>query len=321
MARSLGSRTLLSALLSAALLAFLAAPAPAATEVKGSSQLRAIKALAKQPKVKRGPVRVSVSGKTVKLISHGLIDTANMYGVFRSSASSSWRRIDIVARGGQLRYTAILRKSGSRTKLLYWGQRYDVIDYLCARRSPSTAVVLDLGLGPVAKGAYGVKKCRYERDQSKLITAMSAAEIADLRAKFELQYGETPDGGFGWSSPVEAEFEETSADCDWNGAQTDKPRGQVSRADPRYGVLAIACVGGSVNGVGAYYSTHLLVSRAGKSGPFTRLIAHVVPAWSPQTRSCATDRKWPVPLAARIQLEFCTPFPQSLWDFNGPTSL
>ena len=91
----------------------------------------------------------------------------------------------------------------------------------------------------------------------------------------------------------------------------------MSKTDPRFGVLQIGCITGPVDGIAALNATDLLVSRPGKSGRFTNLVA-VVPGWSPLTGVGATDRRWPIPDAARVSVQFCLPFPYALSTFVGP---
>ena len=149
---------------------------------------------------------------------------------------------------------------------------------------------------------------------------MSSEEIAGIRADYErILSPETCE----YTSPKEPDFSEIVGDCDWEqkGVYGFAPSGRVSKTDPRFGVLNIGCITGSVDGIAALNATDPLVSRAGKSGPFTNLMAHVIPGGSQQAGACATDRRWPIPAAARVSLRFCLPFPYAHSTFLGPGSL
>jgi hypothetical protein len=75
--------------------------------------------------------------------------------------------------------------------------------------------------------------------------------------------------------------------------------------------VTITCVTG-YDGFGYLESpTVLLVSRAGRTGPFTAVLAHTLPSWTVRGSIC-TEHRWPVPAAPRAALEFCTPFPAEL---------
>lgn len=316
-----GLRPTLISLIALTVLACASSDASAATQLSPKAQTTAIRSLASQPHVKR-TTKLRVSGNKVSITQLGVTYTAQEVGAFRSSIDAKYSRIDLVANGTRLRLTALVKKSGGKRKVLYWGQRFDIIDYLCRTRSPNTLIVSDLGLGPVAKGAYGAKRCKNPRELNSTTSAMSTGEVEAIRAMYEPVFGEQPDGGFGLASPVEPDFKEPSASCDWNGALTAAPTGRVAKSDPRFGVLHIACITGSVNGIAAYGNTDLLVSRSGSSGSFTRLLAHVKPAWSPQAWECLQNRKWPVPAAPRTALDFCSPYPAIIrTTFNGPAGL
>lgn len=299
-----------------ALTALFVPQAGASTAVAGSKQYAAVKSLSKQSKVVKRGTKIRVRGKRVSITQGGIVYDIPRIGVFRSQIDRAYTRIDLISSGSQQRYTALLKRSRGRNKLLFWGQRYDIAEHLCATRTPNSLVILDLGLDPVSKGSFGIRRCRYERGSEGYVRRMSPDEVAGIKSIYEAKFTDLGDGSFGWVSPVQAEFREVSTSCEWNETSESAPGGKVSKLDPRFGVLSIGCVGGSVNGDPSLYSSHLLVSRAGSSGQFTRLIAHVIPTWSLFARACIEDRRWDIATRTRIALEFCTPFPGVLKDLN-----
>ncbi len=286
----------------------------------------AIRTLAAFPAAKTYGIRVS--GSKVTVSDWGSRLTLQVAVAHRSQVDPDYTRIDLVGKGGQIRVMGLIEKVGSRHRLHYVGPRYEATKALCRKRVPGPRIVFDLGLDPVDDGGYFVKNCRYDRRRASLTTQMSAAEIAGIRAAYELQpyFIEHPDGGTesGLRSPRRPGFNEVSADCHWDldTPTLSAPGGVVSRSDPRFGLLSITCITGSVNGVAAYGNSDLLVSRPGKTGPFTRLVAHVRPTWSLAPGQCVNDRRvWGVPARPRVDLGFCTPFPSLLYDLNGARPL
>jgi hypothetical protein len=115
--------------------------------------------------------------------------------------------------------------------------------------------------------------------------------------------------------PVQPEASEVqTSDCAWDGrgSAVEAPTGEVSRADPRWAAVTITCVTGSDGFAPLENPTLLLVGRSGAGGPFTRVAAHAFTSWSSQSNLCARRAPWPVSPAARVALEFCTPFPWAL---------
>lgn len=79
---------------------------------------------------------------------------------------------------------------------------------------------------------------------------MSSQEIAGIRADYErILNPETCE----YTSPKEPDFSEIVGDCDWEqkGVYGFAPSGRVSKTDPRFGVLNIGCITGSVDGMAA----------------------------------------------------------------------
>lgn len=301
--------------LAVALAALAAAPpAHAATEPSSPQQRQVLRAVAK---VAPSYARISVRGKKVTMLLGGIRYKNVRHGVFRSGVDRRYFRVDLVPRPTEA-YVAIVEKRRGRYALRAWDTRWDMIDTLCKQRKPSTAVVYDLGLDPVDRLSAG--RCRYPRALDTLRTRMSAGEIAGLRAVYEPYLDPET---FELRTVKQPAFWEVGSNCDWekSGPNGFAPYGWVSKADPRFGLLRIGCITGSVDGVPAFNVTDLLVSRPGRSGEFTNLLAHVRPGYSPQTGACATDRRWPVGPAARVSLQFCLPYPFALRTFLGQRSL
>lgn len=291
-----------------------ASPAHAAIEEPAKQQRKVLRAVAKAAPSYAG---ISVRGKKVTMRVGGLRYSNVRHGVFRSGVNRTFFRVDLVPRP-QEAYVAILEKRGGRYVLRAWDTRWDMVDTLCKQKKPPTAVVYDLGLDPVDRFSAG--RCRHPRDIDALRTPMSAGEIAGLRAAYEPYFD--PDT-FELRTVKQPSFSEVSTNCDWEelGPNGFAPYGWVSKADPRFGLLRIGCITGTVDGVPAFNVTDLLVSRAGRSGEFTNLLAHVRPGSSPQTGACGTDRRWPIGPAARVSLQFCLPYPFALRTFLGQRSL
>lgn len=292
-----------------------APPVHAAVEPPVPQQRKVLRAVAKVAPSYAG---ISVRGSKVTMQLSGIRYRNVRHGVFRSAVDRKYFRVDLVPRPTEA-YVAIVEKRPRGYVLRAWDTRWDMIDTLCKQKNPSTAVVYDLGLDPVDRLSAG-HRCRQSRDIGTLRTPMSPAEIAGLRAAYE-QYLDPET--FEMRTVKQPEFSEVTANCDWEkqGPNGFAPYGWVSKADPRFGLLRIGCITGSVDGVAAFNVTDLLVSRPGRSGEFTELLAHVRPGSSPQTGACATDRRWPVGPAARVSLQFCLPYPYALRTFLGQRSL
>jgi hypothetical protein len=179
---------------------------------------------------------------------------------------------------------------------------------LCRQARPGAAVAIDVGLRDIGSE----RPCRHKRTRHSLVRAMTAEEVASVRAMAESRW----DGGTRVPAPMEPEVSEISTgSCDWNGNEGRfpfPPDGEVARADARWGAVTVKCTVGS-DGFGALMShTLLLVGRAGTSGPFTRLAAHTNMSWSSYGSLCGTRATWPVPPAPRVALDFCVPFPAAV---------
>lgn len=290
--------------------------ADGAVKLKTAQRNAAITTLAKFPSVKYRDIRVS--GAKVTFKDWGSRLTLQVAVAHRSQVDPDYTRVDLVGKGGQIRLMGLIEKTGGKHRLHYFGPVFDAAKTLCKKPAPGVRIVVDLGLDPVRDGGYGVKNCRYDRVTSSMTTPMSAAEVQSLRTIYELQEYITEDS-WGWRSPQTPAYKEASATCHWDATNATffGPGGVVSRSDRRFGVLSITCIAGSVNGAGAYSRTQLLVSRAGTTGPFTKLIAHVVPRWSMMTGECTNDKRtWGLAARTRVDLQFCTPFPSQLYNLN-----
>lgn len=305
------------AVLAAALfgVAVAVSPASAAIDKHGKQEKRVLKAVARLAPSYAG---IKVRGSKVSMTLSGLRYSNVRHGVFRSGVNKKFYRVDLVPREAEP-YVAVVQKRGQKFVLRAWDTRWDMADTLCKRKRPTTAVVYDLALDPVDRLSSD-GRCRHPRNPSSMTRAMNAAEIASLRAAYERVLD--PDT-FEYRSSKEPDFSEVSSSCDWEeqGQYSFEPYGRVSKTDPRFALLHIGCITGSVDGVAALNVTDLLVSRSGKSGPFSNLLAHVIPGSSPMSSACATDRTWPIPYATRVSLEFCLPFPVAIRNFLGRSSL
>ena len=308
--------------LTAALFAGLPA-ADAAVTLNTAQRNAAIAKLTAFPAAKS--YRIQARGSSVTVSEWGARVKVQRALAHRSQVDPDFTRIDLDWQGlsGRRRLVGLIERVGGRTRLHYLGSRDNFAATMCRRSTPGSLVIHDLGLDPVEDGAYFVKSCRYDRRTGSFTRPMSAGEVAGLRDLYELKpYSvEYPDGGSesGMRSVARAAFSEVSQDCAWEPgtAPPGGPYGVVSRSDPRFGRLTLRCIVGSFDGVPGYGVTDLLVARAGRSGPFTRLIAHVIPTPYSIANACLNDRRpWGVPPRPRVELQFCTPFPSVLVDLN-----
>ncbi len=309
--------------------ALAAAPALLPADAAGAVRLNvpqrnaAITAVAAFPSVKGQQIRVR--GSAVSMRDVGARLTFRLAQAHRSQIDPDFTRIDLWGRsllGGERRLVALVERVGKRHKLHYFGPRDGFAKTICRRPAPGVRIIHDLGLGPVEDNRHGVRSCRYDRRIGAITRPMAAGEITGLRALYEPQdYTiEYPNGDIesGRRSAATPAFTEATTECRWDAAQPFSwaPHGVVSRSDPRFGVLTIQCVTateGYSNGAVAD-ETHLLVARAGRTGPFTRLIAHVIRGDATRAgTACGNDRRaWGLPARPRVELGFCTPFPSTL---------
>jgi hypothetical protein len=230
----------------------------------------------------------------------------------RSSIDASWGLVVVSPEGNDgVRQTLVLEQRRGRWQVRLWASLGDERSMLCRSGEPGTAVALDLGLDTLGSGG----RCRHRRDATGLTRAMSGSEIASVRAMVEWRYSDVTfqlEPG-----PVQPGVKEVFAsDCAWDGrgSAVDPPYGRVARSDPRWGVAIVTCVTGSDGFALLENPTMILVRRAGTSGSFTAPVAHTYLSWSIQGQLCHTDRRWPIPAAPRVALQFCTPFPAALGD-------
>jgi hypothetical protein len=228
----------------------------------------------------------------------------------RSSIDRSWAMLVAYPKGDiSQRRTFLLQRRAGRWRVRMATGRGEEGDGICRMSRPGTAVVLDLGL---SSNTWS-RKCRHRRDRRTLVRRMTASELGSVRAMVEWTW----DTGRLGPGPVQPAVHDVFAsDCSWDGRGklVPPPVGEVARSDPRWGLVSISCAIGT-DGFGVLESTTvLLVARAGRSGAFTRVPAHTLPAWSARGGLCGEDRRWPIAAAPRVALEFCTPFPAAIRD-------
>jgi hypothetical protein len=230
----------------------------------------------------------------------------------RSSVDARWALVVITPLGRpDARRTFMLERRAGRWRVLFAAGRGEELGALCRRERPGTAVALDLGLDASATSG----RCRHPRAKQRLTRPMDAAEVASVRAMVEWRFDELT--GAYEPGPVQpAAHEVFASNCSWDGRGdvVEPPYGSVSRSDPRWGLLVVSCVTGSDGFALLENPTAILVRRAGTSGPFAAALAHTFMSWSVQTVLCREDGRWPIPATARVELQFCTPFPAALID-------
>jgi hypothetical protein len=252
-------------------------------------------------------LRVSPAG-TVTVAPFGIRERARVLAV-RSSVDRRWALlVASVATRADVRRAFLLERVLGRWRVRMSAARGEVAEEVCRRPAPGIAVVIDLGLSTAPPD-----RCRHPRSRAHLVRSMSAAELASVRAMVE--WRQDQDTFEMVPGPTQPEAHEVFAsNCSWDGRgeMVPPPSGEVSRADPRWGTVTIFCVYGSDGFALLETSTVILVGRAGQTGAFTRAVAHTMPTWSMIGELCHEDRRWAVPAAARVGLEFCTPFPAAL---------
>lgn len=283
-------------------------PATAAVDASKGEKQKMLAAAVASPGGRSVGLRVTKKGRVTMapLASRG---PATVLAV-RSSVNPAWGLLVALQYGrADLRQSFLMKRSGSRWRVRWSVSRGSEAEAVCATKSPGTAIVLDLGL---SSNNWG-EKCRHKRERRSLVRRMSAGEVGSIRRMVEWKWaanGMRP-------GPVQPEVHDVFAsDCAWDGRGKLVPRpvGEVAKSDPRWGMLWLTCVIGS-DGFGALESTTvMLVRRSGRSGQFTRVLAHTHPSWSVRGGLCDRNRSWPVPAAPRVALEFCTPFPGKIRD-------
>ncbi|MCB0917785.1 MAG: hypothetical protein KDC39_04365 [Actinobacteria bacterium] len=281
-------------------------PADAATEVRGSKATKLLKRFAGLAGVRDSRIKVRKSGVTI--FEQGITYRVSYVGVHRSAVAPNHYRIDLKVDNNRPSYLGVVRVSGSRMNLIYWGSRYNIESALCRMKKPNAAVVADLDLGPVQAVDGRKGACRHKRSTDGLSRDMSASELASVRSRYKPVWN-----GRTLAPPQTPNYSEVTPNCDWDRDRgTTPPSGSVSRTDPRFGVVSINCITGSVGGVAALNPTELLVSRKGRSGAFTQLVAHVFPSWTRQSLACDSERRFGLAALTRVGLDFCMPYPATL---------
>lgn len=304
-------RGLLVALAACAFVAAaLAQPASAARTVAGGERLEMLRAAAASSAGIRVGLRVGRGGR-VTFAPLTIPRPASVLAV-RSSIDRSWALVIVADRHDRSqRRSFLLQRRAGRWIVRASAGRGEEGDAICRIARPATAVVLDLGLSSRSWS----RTCRHPRERRRLVRPMTAGELRSVRAMVEWRMSETH--GHLVPGPVQPAVRDRDAfasDCSWDGRGklVAPPVGEVARADRRWGAVIVSCSVGS-DGFGVLESaTMLLVARNGRSGPFTRVLAHTHPSWSMRTDLCARDRRWPIPARARVALEFCTPVPAAI---------
>lgn len=285
-----------------------AAPADAARMADKGERLALLHAAAASDAGAAVRLRVGRGGRTT-IAPLTLTSPATVLAV-RSSIDASWALLIAAVKGrADIRRTFLLERSAGRWRVRLAAGRGEEGDELCRRTRPGTAVALDLGLTTNTWSG----RCRHRRERKALVRTMPAAELASVRAMVEWKLDESTFERI--PGPVQPAVHDVFAsNCSWDGRgpQVPPPSGVVARSDPRWGLVSIFCVIGSDGFAAIESTTVMLVARDGRSGPFTRVPAHTMPAWSSYGGLCGEDRRWPVPASARVALEFCTPFPAAI---------
>ena len=287
-----------------------AAPASAAETLRGAERTALAKAAARSPGGRLVGLRVGRRGRVTMAPLHYRSPAALV--AVRSSIDRGWALlVALPNRRVDHRRTFLLQRRAGAWRVRASGGRGDEGPMICARRTPRTAVVLDLGLpASVFSGS-----CRHPRERGRLVRPMTAGELASVRRMVEWRWSEVT--GMLEPGPVQPAVSEVqTSDCAWDGRgkAVDPPSGEVARGNPAWGTVTVTCVIGS-DGFGLLESpTTLLVGRSGRSGAFTRVPAHTMPSWSVRGNTCSKRQRWPVPAAPRVALAFCTPFPYVIRD-------
>lgn len=279
--------------------------AEAATTAEPGLRTALLRAASDSPRGAANGMEVDRRGR-VRWRMTGSRNPADVLAV-RSSVDRTWALAVVSDRfRADARMTFLLERSHPRWRVRLAAARGEEGPALCRRRLPGVAVTIDLGLSTPLR-------CRHPRDARKLTRPMDAAELASVRAMVEWRFSDAT--GTLEPGPVQPRVHDVFAsDCGWDGrgSAVDPAHGDVSRTDPRWGIVVVTCVTGS-NGFALLENpTTLLVGRAGRTGPFTDVPAHTFMTWSSQSGLCRRDLRWPVPAAPRVDLRFCTPFPAAL---------
>lgn len=287
-----------------------AGTASAATEARGKEQRQLLKAAMASPGGKGVRLQTNAKGRVTVAVLHPAPGGPAKIVAARSSVDPRWALLVAMQNGSPAqRMTFLLKRTAGRWKVQWSATRGYESDQVCRHRRPGTAVILDLGLTSYNWG----EKCRYERKRAGLVRRMTAGEVNSIRRMVEWTWG---DNGL-QPGPVQPRIrDEFASDCAWDDRRSfgEKPVGEVARSNPSWGLLSITCVTGSDGFTELASTTVMLVRRAGRSGPFTQVLAHTGPSWSLRATLCDKNRAWPIPARPRVALEFCTPFPTKIRD-------
>ncbi len=308
--------TLVALALCCSSLAALATSADAARTATKGERLALLRAAAASERGRSLHLSVRNGGRSVTIAPTTIPGPATVVAA-RSSVDPGWALLVVLYQGRvDQRETFLLQRRSGRWQVQVTASRGYESERLCQRSSPGVAVVVDLGLS----ADPGSGRCRHRRKPTRLVRPMTDAEQASIRALVEWRWVDTPESSGMEPGPVQPEVHDVFAsNCSWDGRGevVDPPSGVVARSNPRWGLLTIICVTGSDGFSLLENQTVMLVGRSGKSGPFTRVAAHTLPSWSSMGSLCGRDRRWPVPAAPRVALQFCTPFPAVLGDALG----
>lgn len=278
--------------------------ATAAERLGKSGQNDMVRDVAQSGPGKDVALRITKRGKVTFDATFRNIVTADNVLAIRSSIAPKWGMLAVAAVGpsGYQRTFLVKRKRGN-WKALFGASRGSENLGICKLKNPSTPIALDLGFSDA--GTWG-QRCRHPRKRTSLVRRMTSAELKSVRDMVETRWV----GAVRRPGPVQPKVTDdliSNSNCLWDGSEfsrVDRARGEVSKANPRWGAVDVGCMAGA-----GYTVTQYLVGRSGRTGAFTAVPAHVLASWSQSPSICDEPRKWSVPASSRVALEFCSPFP------------
>jgi len=279
-------------------------PATAAVELGPAKRNDMVRDVARSEPGRETKLRITQRGRvSFDATSRNIVTADNVLAV-RSSISPKWGMLSVAAVGSQgYQRTFLVKRKAGRWTARFGAVRGEENLAICRLRAPSTPVSLDLGFSDA--GTYG-ERCAHKRTRASQVRPMTAAELQSVRRMVEWRW----EGAQYVPGPVQPAVTDplvSDSSCEWDGlgTQVGKARGEVAKADPRWGAVDVGCRVGSAG----YTVTQYLVRRSGTSGGFTAVPAHVAASWSSYADLCNRERSWPIPAQPRVALEFCSPFP------------
>ncbi len=270
------------------------------------------RAIATAPSAVRSAVVVTKTGR-MSVREYGVLESRRVVAV-RSQVDPNWALVGLInPRRADQYYVYLLQRRSARWTVVWRAYRGDQGDEVCRVPRPGAAVLLELGLpldGPGIRDSSF--RCRYPRKRQTLVRPMTPDELASVRQRMEYRWD---DPGVPPARPMEPELEDVSgSDCSWDSFSeyVNPAAGEVARIDPRWGLVTVNCVVGTDGFGGLGAETVYLVHRAGRTGPFTRVVAHTGAHYSMWGELQKSDRRWPMSAAVRAALQFGVPFPAAL---------